>query len=169
MKETPGNHASLPKNVRLRRAEIGDEPFLLRVYASVRAQELALVPWDDQQKQVFVEMQFTAQLQHYRTHYPAAEQLVICAGDRPVGRLYLDKRPTEFRILDIAVLPENRKAGIGSLVIRNILNDALAARLPVTIYVESFNPSLLFFEQLGFRKLAQDEFNVLMQWDPAGG
>ena len=169
MKETLGNHASPPQDVQLRRAEIGDEPFLTRVYASARAQELALVSWDDQQKQAFVEMQFAAQLFHYRTHYPAAEQLVICAGDKLVGRLYLDRRPTECRILDIAVLPESRKAGIGTLVIRNTLNDALAARLPVTIYVESFNPSLPFFERLGFRKIEQDEFNVLMRWDPAGG
>jgi ribosomal protein S18 acetylase RimI-like enzyme len=66
-----------------------------------------------------------------------------------VGRLYLHKTPTEFRILDIAVLLENRNAGIGTHVIRNILDEALAARLPVTIYVESFNPSLQFFERLG--------------------
>lgn len=169
MKETLGNHASPPRNVQLRLAETGDEPFLVRVYASGRAQELALVPWDEQQKQAFVEMQFAAQLQHYRTHYPDAQQLVIYADGKPAGRLYLDRRPTEFRILDIAVLLENRKVGIGTLVIRNILNDALAARAPVTIYVESFNPALQFFERLGFRQIKQDEFNVLMQWDPAGG
>ena len=49
MKETLGNHASPSQNVQLRRAEIGDEPFLVWVYASARAQKL-VVPWDEQQK-----------------------------------------------------------------------------------------------------------------------
>jgi GNAT superfamily N-acetyltransferase len=169
MNDGLGSQENPLKTVKLRPAEIADEPFLMRVYASARAQELALVLWDEGQKQAFVEMQFAAQVQHYRTHYPAAQQLVICADDKPVGRLYLDKRPAEIRILDIAVLSENRKAGIGTLVIGNILNDALAACLPVTIYVESFNPSLQFLERLGFRKIEQDEFNVLMKWSPAGG
>jgi GNAT superfamily N-acetyltransferase len=166
MKETPGGSANPPGDVRLRPAEPQDEPFLLRVYAAARAQELAPVPWDDAQKQAFLEMQFSAQQQHYRTHYPAAEHLVICSGDKPVGRLYLNRGPVEFRILDIAILPENRNAGVGTLVISQILSEALRAGLPVTVYVESFNPSLHFFEQLGFRRKKQDDFNWLMQWHP---
>jgi RimJ/RimL family protein N-acetyltransferase len=166
MKETPGGSANPPGDVRLRPAEPQDEPFLLRVYAAARAQELAPVPWDDAQKQAFLEMQFSAQQQHYRTHYPEAEHQIICRGERPVGRLYLNRGPVEFRILDIAVLPESRKSGIGTLIIRKILDGAFAAGLPVTVYVESFNPSLHFFEQLGFRRKKQDDFNWLMQWDP---
>jgi GNAT superfamily N-acetyltransferase len=165
MNETSGSHAIAPQNVHLRQAESADEPFLLRVYAGARAEELARVPWDDKQKQAFLEMQFAAQCQHYRAHYPAAEHLVIYSGDKPVGRLYLNRGPVEFRILDIAVLPESRKWGIGTFVIREILDGAFAAGLPVTIYVESFNPSLHFFERLGFHKKKQDDFNWLMQWD----
>jgi N-acetylglutamate synthase-like GNAT family acetyltransferase len=156
----------ISKSIQLRHVEPQDEPFLVRVYAGERAEELALVPWDDRQKQTFVEMQYAAQLQHYRAHYPAAQQHVICADNKPVGRLYLDRGPAEFRILDLAILPENRNTGIGTFVLKNILNEACGSRLPVTVYVETFNPSLQFFEQMGFRRITQDEFKVLMRWDP---
>ena len=34
-----------------------DLPFLLEVYASTRADEMAIVPWTDEEKQAFVRMQ----------------------------------------------------------------------------------------------------------------
>jgi GNAT superfamily N-acetyltransferase len=158
--------------IQFRLIEPADEAFLLRVYAGERADELALVPWDERQKQAFVEMQFAAQSQHYREQYPLAQQQVIFANGQPVGRLYLDRGPAEFRILDIGILPENRKAGIGAFVLRNIMNEARVSGLPVTIYVDTFSPALKFFEQLGFRRTTEHEFKVLMQWDaesPATG
>jgi len=39
-------------------------------------------------------------------------------------------------------------------------------RLPVTVYVETYNSAMRFFENLGFQKTAQDELKVLMRWDP---
>ncbi len=52
--------------IELRPVAPEDEPFLRRVYASSRAEELAPVPWDEAQKQAFCDMQFAAQDSHYR-------------------------------------------------------------------------------------------------------
>jgi hypothetical protein len=43
--------------VTLRAATPDDEPFLRRLYATTRANELALVAWTADQKTAFVEMQ----------------------------------------------------------------------------------------------------------------
>ncbi len=153
--------------VSLRPVEPEDEPFLLRVYAGTRLMELAHTSWDEVQKEAFLKIQYAAQKHHYLTYYPEAEHQVICANERPVGRLYLARLPEEFRILDIAILPENRNTGIGTFVLRGILADAQRAGLPVTISVENFNPSLRIFEQLGFRKTKDDGLNFLLQWGPA--
>lgn len=165
MKPDPSKPADPPKVIQLRDVEPGDEPLLVRVYAGGRAEELALVPWDAPRKQSFVEMQFAAQLLHYREHYPHAQQQVICADSKPVGRLYLDRGTAEYRILDVAILPENRNTGIGTFVIKEILNEAYSARLSVTIYVETIT-ALRFFERLNFRNISHDEFKALMRWDP---
>src|SRR5947199_4647817 len=98
-----------------------DEPFLCAVYASTRAEEMALVDWDEGQKTAFVQMQFTAQHRYYQEHYAdAAFQVILCDGV-PAGRLYVARWPAEIRIVDIALLPPYRNRGIGSFLLRQLL------------------------------------------------
>ena len=49
-----------------------DEPFLARLYASTRAEELAQTNWSEEQKAMFCRMQFNAQTADYRANYPDA-------------------------------------------------------------------------------------------------
>ena len=66
-----------------------DEAFLLEVYASTRAAEMALVPWSDEQRTAFVRMQFQAQDSHYRQRYPDADFKLILVDNNPVGRIFV--------------------------------------------------------------------------------
>ena len=155
------------QNIVLRPATEADDEFLLTVYASTRAEELARVPWTQEQKDAFVHMQFAAQKRHYAAEYPQAGHDIIVADGAPVGRIYLDRSAQEFHILDVTVLPQHRNRGIGSWLLRQVLDDAGRAGKPVTIYVESFNPSLSLFERLGFRKAEENGFQLLMRWQSA--
>ena len=74
-------------DVALRPVAAGDEPFLLRVYAGTRAEELAPVPWTEEQKAAFVAQQFAAQTAHYAQHYAGMTADVILIGGEPAGRL----------------------------------------------------------------------------------
>ncbi|MDQ2784527.1 MAG: GNAT family N-acetyltransferase, partial [Chloroflexota bacterium] len=107
-----------PMNITLRPITPTDEEFLYGVYASTRAAEMALVPWNEAQKETFVRMQFTAQHRHYQEQYPDAAFAVIMADGCPVGRLYVDRWPEEIRIVDITLVPEARGAGIGTHLLR---------------------------------------------------
>src|SRR6185369_11026995 len=91
-----------------------DERFLIRAYGSTRLEELALTNWDDAQRDAFVQMQFAAQQAHYRQTYPKGEHLIVLLDEEPVGRLYVAEIEAEIRIIDITMLPEHRKAGIGT-------------------------------------------------------
>ncbi len=106
--------------INLRPVQAGDDDLLLRLYASTRAAELAHVPWTPEQKDMFVKMQFAAQKQHYGTTHPQADHQIICWKEQPAGRLYLDRTPDAFHILDITVLPELRSTGIGSIVLGEV-------------------------------------------------
>src|SRR6201989_1227056 len=79
-----------------------DLPFLARVYASTRAEELAATPWNDAQKAAFLDMQFRAQHADYQTNYPNADWLVMMRGGEAIGRLYLDRWPRQHCILEHA-------------------------------------------------------------------
>jgi ribosomal protein S18 acetylase RimI-like enzyme len=152
--------------ITLRRVAEADDHFLLCVYSSTRAQEMAVVPWSAEQKQVFIRMQYTAQKDYYRKEFPQATHEIICLDHSPVGRLYIDRQPDTLHILDITILPQHRGRGAGSHLLCRLLHDAAEASIPVTVYVESLNPSLRFFERLGFQKDREDGFQVLMKFQP---
>ena len=141
-----------------------DEPFLFEVYASTREEELAVLNWDEVQKKTFLRMQFKAQHRYYRKQFPAADFQIILAGDLPIGRLYVDRRKDEIRIIDIALLPQHRNTGIGSTILRDLLVEAAGADKPVRIHVERFNPALHLYERLGFFRIGETEISYLMEW-----
>lgn len=150
--------------ITLRDIQPEDEAFLLEVYASTRAAEMSLVPWTDEQKQAFVEMQFKAQHSHYHERFPDADYKVILQDDTAVGRIYILREKEEIRILDITILPGHRNAGIGTPLIQAVMNEGARSGRAVQIYVESLNPSLQLFKRLGFSPIEETEFNYLLEW-----
>ena len=143
-----------------------DHDFLVEVYGSTRAEELALVPWTAEQQLAFVRSQFAAQQHHYAKKYPAASHDIIMSDDRPVGRLYVARLDQEIRIVDITLLPAERNAGIGSYLIRQLLDEANRSGKVTRIYVEEFNPSLRLFERLNFSPSEQHGIHLLLQCNP---
>jgi len=126
------------------------------VYASTRAEELAVVPWDDAQKETFLRAQFDAQDAWYRESYAQASFDVVLVGGEPAGRLYVNRGPTEIRIVDIAFLPEQRGGGVGTSLLQDLLAEADTGGKRVTIHVERMNPALRLYERLGF-SVAEDK------------
>jgi GNAT superfamily N-acetyltransferase len=141
-----------------------DEPFLLKVYGSMRAEELAAVPWTEAQREAFLRMQLNAQHHHYGQTFPDGQFLIILDDERAVGRLYAARLKDQIRIIDITILPEERGRGRGTLILRDLMAEAARAKKPLRIYVESFNPSLKLFERLGFSKIEEEGFHLLMEW-----
>lgn len=137
-----------------------DLPQVYEVYASTRAEELALVPeWNDAHKTAFLTQQFTAQHQYYQEFYIGADFQVIEYNNNIIGRLYIhwNFKPTEVRIMDIALLPDFRGKGIGTGILQDIFQKAAPQGKSVTIHVEYNNPALHLYERLGFQKIG--EFN----------
>lgn len=151
-------------NITLRPVTPDDNDFLMGVYGTTRAEELALVSWTDEQRQVFIQHQFTAQQEHYAQNYPSANHDIIVSNGQQVGRLYVARLERELRIIDITLLPAERNAGIGSYLIRQLLDEAGRSKRSVRIWVEDFNPSLQLFERFGFSRSEQQGVHVLMEW-----
>ena len=73
-----------------------DGVFLLELYAGTRADEMALVPWTDEQQQAFVKMQYTAQQAHYREKFPTASHEIILSNGSAVGHRYVARLEQEI-------------------------------------------------------------------------
>jgi len=144
-----------------------DLPFLSALYASTRTEELSLVPWSQQQKAGFLQQQFDAQHAHYRKHYQGSAFLVVEQCGATIGRLYLARWVNEHRIIDISLLPEHRRKGLGAALLRDLLDEAAAAGKAVTIHVEKFNPAMSLYRRLGFVAAGEAGAYDLMRWESA--
>ena len=152
-----------------RRLAEADLPFLNRLYASTRAEEMAPVPWSQADKDAFLDHQFRAQHAHYQQYYPNADWLVITHGDEDIGRLYVERWPSQHRVIDIAFVPAHRGKGYGEALLRDVMDEAAAAGKDVSIHVEKFNPAMRLYRRLGFVTEEDKGVYDLMRWRAATG
>jgi ribosomal protein S18 acetylase RimI-like enzyme len=150
--------------ISLRPITPADTPFLARVYASSRAEELAVTGWSEELKADFCRSQFDAQSAYYAEHYPGASFQIIERDGWPVGRLYVDRSEKEIRIVDITLLPEFRGSGAGTKLLCDLQDEARAAGKSLTIHVERFNRALELYQRLGFQQTEDKGVYLLMSW-----
>jgi ribosomal protein S18 acetylase RimI-like enzyme len=152
--------------VELRPATTADRDFLVALYGSTRQEELRLAGWDEQQERAFVLQQFTAQDAYYREHYPGATFDIVERDGLAVGRLYVHRRPTEIRLMDVTLSPDVRGQGIGSQLLRALMNEAECEKKTLSIHVEIFNPARRLYERLGFVAIEDRGVYHLLSWSP---
>jgi len=153
--------------VSLRPVSADDEPLMLRVYAGTREEELAPVPWTDEQKAAFVEMQFAAQSAHYAKHYDGMTSDVIVVDGEDAGRLLVARWREEIRIVDIALLPAFRGRGAGGGLLAELIDEATEMAKRLSIHVELHNRALGLYQRLGFRPAGETGVYLRMEWAPA--
>jgi ribosomal protein S18 acetylase RimI-like enzyme len=150
----------------LRPTQPEDEPFLFEVYAGTRADEMALVSWPTEQKYAFLQMQSNAQRQSYTQQFPAAQWNIVLRDAESIGRLIVDQADDAIHLLDIALLPEYRNAGIGTLLIQNLLDEAAQINKPVQLHVDKNNRAQRLYDRLGFRVIGDTGIYFSMEWRP---
>jgi len=133
-----------------------DIPFLGALYASTRMAELAVTSWGEAQKHAFLDMQFQAQRAHYRRHYPEADWFVVERRHERIGRLYLERWPSQHRIIDIAFVAEHCGKGFGTALLQDLIDEAASVGKAVSIHVEKHNPARRLYLRLGF-EVAEDK------------
>ncbi len=151
--------------VRARPMTDDDLLFVAELYASTRAEEVAVTGWPIEHQRAFLAEQHDAQHRHYRIHYADALWLILERDGVPVGRLYLAQWECELRVIDISLVPSCRGQGIGAAVLRDVQNLARVRDLGVSIHVEKNNPARRLYDRLGF-VLAEDKgVYDLLEWD----
>ena len=101
-----------------------DDEFLLRVYMSTRAEELAQAEWQEGQQEAFVKWQFDLQRREYDARFPDAEYYIILIDNAPAGRFWIGEDAEQVRLLDIAILPEFQNRGAGTRLLKELIAEA---------------------------------------------
>lgn len=156
----------LPSTITLRPMTETDMPFLRALYASTREDELAVVMWSPEQKAAFLEMQFRAQHHYYQTHYADAHFDLILKDGQPIGRLYVQRLPDEYRLMDIALVKAMRNQGLGTEFICILQEKAASEGVAVRLYVENYNPAYRLYTRMGFKPVGENGVYTMMEWLP---
>lgn len=130
-----------------------DNEFLYQLYASTRTEEMALTGWNETNIEQFLRMQFKLQHIQYLENYKkdGTFEIILVKG-MPAGRLYVQRKQNDIRIVDISLLPEFRRQGTGAKIIKSLMDEADQINLPLSLHVEQFNPAIGLYERLGFEK-----------------
>jgi GNAT superfamily N-acetyltransferase len=147
-----------------RPAVAADDGFLFQLYASTRADELAPLGWNAAQRDTFLRGQFTAQRAHYRATFPQAKHSIVLLGKVIVGAWMVDRTPEEVRLVDLALLPQYRGHGIGTRLVRSLIDEARTAQRPLRLHVLKHSPAARLYNGLGFTPTGENGLYLKMEW-----
>ena len=142
----------------LRPSTAEDLPFVLALSkANAAAQLERALGWNEEEAREHVRQRFR----------PGRDWLVTKHGER-IGLLSLDRRADAIVVRHIELLPDHQNQGIGSALIRGVLDFGAAQKLPVRLRVAKENPARSLYERLGFAVTAEDERKYEMTATPLG-
>jgi GNAT superfamily N-acetyltransferase len=165
-REMKPESAESMSDISLRPEQAGDESVLFEIYASTRKEELDLTGWDAATRQAFLNHQFSAMRNGYRSMFPQAVFSIILLGGRPIGRQVVDRTPDEIRLVDIALLPDFCGRGIGTKLMRDLLAEATEVGKPIRLQVLIHSRATSFYTRMGFRQVGEPDVYETMEWLP---
>lgn len=156
--------------VSLRPVAAGDEPAVADVFRQVRGEQFAASGLPAEMLTGLLDLQFQAQQAQYRATHPQAYDHVIDVDGRTAGRCYVDRSGSVLRVLDLAVVPALRRHGVGSAVLKALLNEAavLGTCLHLSVWTDNAAARRLY-AGLGFRVQRQQADGLLDLCRPPAG
>jgi ribosomal protein S18 acetylase RimI-like enzyme len=146
-------------NITLRSAIPADEDFLFNLFLSSREKDLLMIP--EPQRTALMRMQYGGQKMTYTQQYPASENSIITVDGQDAGRIWIDRSDQAISVLDIAILPGYRNAGIGGSVYSGLIEESAASSKPLHAAVSTANPdSLRFHERQGFKRIENNGLHI---------
>jgi ribosomal protein S18 acetylase RimI-like enzyme len=150
--------------VSLRREREDDRDFRYRLFCDSRQPELALLLPPAAYRQVMTH-QFHAQTVSYLAAFPQARFDIVELDGRPIGRIVVDRPGSKLHIVDQAIIPALRGRGIGTAIMRALMDEAAASGLPVRLTVASSNdPSMRLYLRLGFVPIDSVPLFIELEW-----
>jgi ribosomal protein S18 acetylase RimI-like enzyme len=90
---------------------------------------------------------------------------VLSMASKPIGALFLERRPGSIYVRELQVVPEFQGQGIGTSVLRQVINDAAAKNKCVALQVAIENVGARrLYERLGFQVIREVPPVVEMQF-----
>ena len=150
--------------VECRAVTAADRPFLTALYGSSRADELASWGWSEEQRDLFVAMQYSARCRQYDAVYPGRDDCIILLDGEAAGQLSVFRGQTSISLVDIALLPGHHGRGVGTKLVRELQREARESGKPLRLHVLAENGAAVrFYQRLGFSCIEEGVYRQL-EW-----
>ncbi|GMK42806.1 hypothetical protein PCCS19_58660 [Paenibacillus sp. CCS19] len=141
------------------------DPFLKYVYEAVRREEVAAWGWDENAARSFIQMQYNMQQRSYEMQYPESVLYVIWVEHIQAGKLHVTDRTESLTLVDIALLPQFQRQGIGTKLVLGLQQIAKQAGKPIRLTAAARSPAERLYARLGFEVVEGNEVQVRMEWN----
>jgi ribosomal protein S18 acetylase RimI-like enzyme len=142
-----------------------DEAFLYELFCSVRTPALGPANLPAAALEPLLRMQYAGQRTTYASHFPRAEHSIVLQDGQPVGACYVSRSEEEIRLVNVALLPAQRGAGLGTALVHGLQDEARASGRPLHLSVDVSNVGARrFYERLGFEDLDRSPTHIEMAW-----
>lgn len=156
--------------VRLRPERTEDRSFRYQLFCDSRLPEWYLVELDPAVRAGLMDHQFRAQTETYVTRFPRARFDIIELGAERIGRIVVNRPGDQLHLVDQAIVPQRRNQGIGTAIMRALMDEAAAAAIPLRLKVASANdPSLRLYSRLGFKPIQEIPAYIELEWNAPFG
>jgi GNAT superfamily N-acetyltransferase len=137
----------------LRPAQANDYDFALRLYVeTIKPYTVAYMAWVDE-----VESARFARL------WAPADTRIITLDGTDVGWVEASELPAEIFLKQMYVMPGHQRRGIGTQVLRFLLQQWTATGKPVVLGVLKNNPARRLYERSGFTIVGETEMKFMMR------
>jgi len=93
---------------------------------------------------------------------------IILYDNKPIGTIRIVNNKECLEIEQFYILPEYQNKGIGSHLLKDILDKADKAQLLTKLAVMKINPAKALYERHGFETTSSNEYQYLMERKPGG-
>jgi ribosomal protein S18 acetylase RimI-like enzyme len=143
--------------ISLRQATQNDHDFLYGlVKTTMREYVEPIWGWDEEWQRAY-----------FQEHFDPTQDQIIVLGGQDIGAISVEIRPEEHFLARLYLLPAYQRYGIGTHLVRSILDKAFAKGLTVTLQVLKGNPAKRLYERLGFAETEETETHYLMKAAPS--
>jgi len=146
--------SGLPDNLRLRPATAADAGFAYRVSReTMRGHALATFgTWNQEEVR-----------QRCSKNIADGFTRIIELDDVQIGIYVVERAPDHVQLLQIFILPEYQRRGIGSHLIERLLAEARATNLPLRLRVLRVNPAFELYRRMGFKVVQETPERYFME------
>jgi ribosomal protein S18 acetylase RimI-like enzyme len=157
--------ASAHGTVLLRPERADDVAFRFELFCQSRPPEWESVQIDPEFRDRLMRHQFNAQTASYRAQFPRARFDIIELDGEAIGRIVVDRPGNLLNIVDQAIVPRLRNKGLGTTIMRSLMDEARQQAIPVRLMVSSSNdPSIRLYLRLGFVPIRSVPLYIELEW-----